>query len=150
METNPVSRSEFLFLAQELYQNQDFYGVFICSDETEFIELARSTFHDVKVTSIEQTRVTEQDRPQFTTVLWDSDSARELALYAIADVLALSRCGHVMKGSSAFSAWAKILRPQCQLHQVSITRPKWFPVGAVPAYEPLSAEAKEILKRTYA
>lgn len=146
-ETEPVSKSEFLTLIVDFCEQSAFEGLFVCSDEQGFVAQVAAALPNLKITSIDQMRSADSRSLHFEQIPETQQGKHEMASFAMSDVVALSRCGHVLKCSSALSAWAKILRPECQLHQVAVTKHPWFPLSVVPMYEPKSDAAKRIMKR---
>lgn len=147
-ETDATSIDSFIVFMEDMCQRFSFEGVFICSDSSAFIDQMGDSFHGIPVMSIKQERSSDERSLHMDLIPDDDTKKFEMALVAMADTIALSQCGHVLKCSSALSAWAKVLQPRCQLHQVAVTRHPWFPVSVVPMYQPASAAAKKAMGRS--
>ena len=147
LETEPVSRDHFLTLIIDFCNQREFEGLFVCSDEEGFVDDVAHALPHLKITSIDQTRSKNGGALHFHYIPGNDDDKLSMASYAMSDVVGLSRCGHVLKCSSALSAWAKILQPNCQLHQVAITRHPWFPLSVVNTYQAQSVSAQKIMNR---
>ncbi len=146
-ETDPVSQTDFITLVKDFCEQRKFEGLFVCSDEDGFIAELATAAPDLKISSIDQLRSESSGSLHFDHIPDSSEEKLSMASHALSDVVGLSRCGHIIKCSSALSAWAKILQPNCQLHQVAITRHPWFPVSVVNMYKAHSDSAQEIMRR---
>jgi hypothetical protein len=146
-ETEPVSKREFLTLVVDFCDQHNFEGLFVCSDEQGFVAEVAAALPFLQISSIDQFRSSDSRTLHFDQIPETEKGKQMMASFAMSDVVALSRCGHVLKCSSALSAWAKILRPKCVLHQVAITKHPWFPLSVVAMYEARSEAAKRIMAR---
>jgi hypothetical protein len=126
---------------------KNFGGLFVCSDEQGFVAQVAAALPDLQIKSIDQIRSADTRTLHFDLIPETEEGKQMMASFAMSDVVALSRCGHALKCSSALSAWAKILRPDCQLHQVAITKHPWFPLSVVKMYEAKSDAARKIMVR---
>lgn len=63
-------------------------------------------------------------------------------------MVGLSKCGTVIKNSSALSAFSKIINPSLNIFTVSAMKQKWFPTGVIKVYKTKSNKIKKILART--
>lgn len=146
-ETEPVSRDEFLTLVLDFCEQHEFKGLFICSDEEGFVDEVAEALPALRIASIDQFRSKDSRSLHFDHIPESDEDKLLMASFAMSDAIGLSRCGHILKCSSALSAWAKILRPDCQLHQVAVTKFPWFPLSVVQSYEAHTEAAKQIMRR---
>ena len=145
-QTNPLTADEFIILAKDFMASRGFDSIFVCSDEDGFPDRVQRFFAGIEVSEIEQIR-SKDNKPLFMkSPKGTDDLCREMMFNTLRDAMALSKCTAVLKCSSSFSAWAKILNPECEVYQVSAMKFPWFPGGAIPPYSPCTNIAKNIMR----
>lgn len=87
--------------------DQGLTGIFVATDEPEFLTFMRSRFGVDRVTDLDCEEIFAGSAPAHLTAGNPETKARE----ALEAIVALSRCGLLIRGRSHLSAWAKILNP---------------------------------------
>ena len=156
-QANAMTLDEFMIVLQDFMDYGTpvkFSHIFACSDEQGLHERVSSRWPKIQVIQFPQTRASQRDATwKCRPVDFRSDHAsekQERAVAAVIDMYALSKCSHVLKSSSALSAFAKILNPEICMLQVSAMKIRWFPAGAILGYGGNTEVAKGILLRTLA
>lgn len=142
-DTNPLSGADFLALAVDFAaQRADLDTVFVATDEPEFIADARTAFPHLRV-------VTAGPGAHHKTTTYDIEMGRG----AVRDCVALSQCRHVVKASSALSAFAKVLNPDLDAYRVSASKfahgAPYFPEAYIPRLQSTSPHCQAILERQF-
>ena len=148
-EANYITKEEMILIIQDYMKNNDVPQIFCCSDEESFVNEIMRLYPD-KVIEYKQIRLTNSNNYGLHRHGQNSsDRDRDNLTYScIIDMLALSKCTTIIKTSSAFSSFSKILNPSLKLYTVSAMKKPWFPAAVAERYESESEEIKKILKRT--
>ncbi len=141
-DTNPVGIDDFLTLARAFHVgHRELERVFVATDEAEFVERARDAFPKLQFTCLGA--VPFHKAP---------GGAAGKADRALLDCVLLSRCGQVLKCSSALSGFAKVLEPRLAIHRVAACKLfadiPYFPDAYIPRLAPSDADGAAILERT--
>ena len=138
-----------ILIVKDYMENHDIEQIFCCSDEQSFIDEIKMLYPN-KIIEYKQPRSNKSGRfGFFRNGQYSSDTDMDNLTYScIIDMLALSKCGTVIKTSSALSAFSKILNPSLKLYTVSAMKQSWFPTAAIDRYSSESEEINKILRRT--
>jgi hypothetical protein len=150
-ETNSITSEEFIDIVLDYLSTHDVHHLYCCSDEASFIrDLKNRLPQGVTVTEYIRAPTNENIALHRLTAgaFIDKNLKDNLAISALVDMLALSRCQTVLKTNSALSAFSKIINPDLQLYTVSAMKEKWFPTGLVKPYKTNSEKVNAILART--
>ena len=149
IEANAITKTEMILIIQDYMKNNNVEKIFCCSDEQSFIDSIKILYPD-KVIDYEQIRSNNSDNLGLHKYgrNFNEKDRDNLTSSCIIDMLALSKCGVVLKTSSALSSFSKILNPSLKLYTVSSMKQPWFPTAVAEQYKTDSVEIKKILKRT--
>lgn len=155
LQANPITPAEFVTVVCDyLTNNLVISSIFCCSDEEEFIQLLHTDPYiksrGIQVIQYHQPRSKDKIQYGFFRVGAKlPDKSRELlTLASMVDMLSLSRCGVVLKTSSALSSFSKIINPAQKAYTVSAMKQRWFPAGVVPPYQSNNPTVQQLLHRT--
>ena len=93
----------------------------------KFLKEELSNLADLKILYTDLT-------PTFHLKQQGLDNKLELTKSSVAEMLALSKCNHILKSHSAFSGWAKIINPQIKMYRVNKCKNNWFPDYYLPEF----------------
>ena len=140
-QANPITPEEFISIVEEHLKNHpEITSVFCCSDERGFIDAIYGSpvIKSAGITMIQynQPRATENLQQGFFRVggKVEEEIRDQLTIASLVDMLSLSRCGTVLKTSSALSSFCKIINPSQSVFTVSAMKQPWFPAGVVLPY----------------
>lgn len=138
-ETNPLSVEEFCIIVKDFLRRYNIDYIFICTDHAQSLDylIINLKEYDVKYNYF--------IRSNNYIPLHKTQNKRQ-AVQSIIDMLTLSKCKYVLKSSSALSSWAKIINPDLEIYATQAFKKHYFPNSCIPLYEPLSIEAKNIMK----
>ena len=148
-EANYISKEEMILIIQDYMKNNDVKKIFCCSDEQSFVNEIIRLYPNLAI-EYKQTRSTNSNNYGlhfYGKNCCDKDRDN-LTNSCIIDLLALSKCNTIIKTTSAFSSFSKILNPSIKLYTVSATKQPWFPAAVADQYISNSQAIKNILKRT--
>jgi hypothetical protein len=142
-DTNPVTAEDMLRLVVDFIGHRPALdALFVATDEARFLDLVRSKV-DLPVVNV---GVGEHHKQAARSLLKADD--------ALLDCLLLSRCRYVVQGSSALSAFAKVLNPSLQSYRVAASKLfapiPYFPVAYIPRLVSQDAQCQSILNRQMA
>ncbi len=142
-DTNPVSRADFLTLTADVLRRRPTgTSIFVATDEFAFVEEVRQRFPDRTIVNLGEVGFfkTQADGPA-------------KADHALLDCLLLSRCGCVLKCSSALSGFAKVLNPQLEVYRVAASKFRgsvpYFPEAYLPRLTSSEPACRSILERQF-
>ena len=131
-----------LKIIKDYTKNNFFNKIFCCSDDESFINDMKNLYPN-KIISYDQIRKNFRYGQKY------SEENKDNNTYAcFIDMVGLSKCGTVIKNSSALSAFSKIINPSLNIFTVSAMKQKWFPTGVIKVYKTKSNKIKKILART--
>ena len=125
-----INKNQFLKKIIEYIKNNKFESIFISSDEfflKKFLKEELCNLADLKILCTDLT-------PTFHLKQQGLDNKLELTKSSVAEMLALSKCNHILKSHSAFSGWAKIINPQIKMYRVNKCKNNWFPDYYLPEF----------------
>ncbi len=145
IDTNPVAADDFIALAAAfLARRPELDAIFVASDEPGMRERVAARFPALRVTGL-------GDVPFHKAGEADGPGKADRALL---DCVLLSRCGAVLKCSSALSGFAKVLNPALECYRVAACKfwadIPYFPDAYIPRLELDDAAAHAILARQFA
>lgn len=95
----------------------DFSNVLLASDEPEFLEHMYAVYGRDKLVDLDCAHIFRGSTPAHLSDVDGPEKARE----AFVTMLALARCGLLIRGASHLSAWSKILNPSLEV--IMLERP---------------------------
>lgn len=142
-DTNPITQDDFLTLAEDFVaRHPEIENIFIATDEFSFVEHARRRLTSRPIVNLGEV--------QFHKA---AENVPHKADRAVLDCVLLSRCGDVLKCSSALSGFAKVLNPQLRAWRVSASKMfadiPYFPEAYVPRLQTDDARCRAILERQF-
>lgn len=148
-EANSISKSEMLLIVQDYVERNEVPQIFCCSDEQEFVTRLKGLY-PYRVIEYKQKRLSSSsEQALHFSGQFSNDADMDALTYSnIIDMLALARCNTVLKTSSAFSSFSKILNPALKLYTVSSMKLPYFPAAVAERYQSSSKIIKKILDRT--
>jgi len=150
-QSNPITINEFIIIIKDfISKHKNINTIFACSDEKGFVEKLLSIFPNINILENKQERGSKNEINGFfrTSNNLTQEEKNNRNIDAMLDVLSLSKCGYVLKGSSAMSAFSKILNPSQKIFQVQAMKMPWYPAVGIPPYETDSKQVNEILSKT--
>ena len=142
-DTNPVAAEDMIaIIADFLGRRPDLTRIFLATDDRNFPAKLRSAVGCDVINLGEVSFHKAEDR---------ISSDLEGATRALLDSVLLSRCGAVLKTSSALSGFAKIFNPQLEIYRCAASKRfadiPYFPVAYIPPYQSEDAAVQAILTR---
>ena len=142
-DTNPVSIDQFIeIIVNFLKENSRITAIYVATDETEFMRRIAKEFPAYAVANLDVGRHHK-----------DLDSAFEQAELALADAYNLSRCGIVLKCSSALSAFSKVINPKLPIFRIAASKAfafgPYYLDGHIPRLVLKSEKANEMIDALY-
>lgn len=149
IEANFITKEEMILIIQDYIKNNNVEKIFCCSDEASFVNAIERVYPNL-VIEYKQIRSTNSNNWGFYNYGEDCcDKKRDnLTNSSLIDMLALSKCNTIIKTSSAFSSFSKILNPSLKMYTVSAMKLPYFPCAVAEQYKSNSQFIKNILKRT--
>lgn len=151
-QANPISDEEFIVIIQDfLHKNSNIKCIYCCSDEQLFINKMLDRFgSSYDILQYQQKRANNIDRFGFFRCAKSlpKEQRDKMTIAAFIDMVSLSRCGVIIKTSSALSSFSKIINPETKVYTVSAMKCRWFPAAAVLPYQSDDNKVKRILNRT--
>lgn len=143
-DTNPVSQNDFIALIKDFLQGHpEINSLFIATDEFSFVENASHELSRLRVVNLGEVRSHK--------ILDHSPQKGDRALL---DAVLLSRCGYLLKCSSALSGFAKVLNPELEAYRVSASKLfldiPYFPEAYIPKLTSTDPQCSKILKKLFA
>jgi hypothetical protein len=143
-ETNPVEPADMIVLIKDFVARHPEVSVlFLATDEYSFVEMARQSFPEVPVVNLGEVAFHKSTANQ-------PDKAER----AMLDSVLLSRCGYVLKCSSALSGFAKILNPKLKCYRVAASKMfgeiPYYPDAYIPRLQTPDPRCQLILARQFA
>jgi len=117
--TVPISQAEFVIMLKDFLVHHSFTTFYVASDVEDFVKLLYREFPTHNIISFDQRRASSNSSRGLHFTLMDAATTEVMAEAALIDLVSLSRCTHVFKTSSIFSAFAKVLNPSVKLLTVS-------------------------------
>lgn len=144
--TNPVSRADFLRLAEDFVRTRtDIDTLFVATDEFSFVEEVGRRFPGLRVVNTGEV-ATWNDK--------GNAGALQKGDHAVLDCLLLSRCRHLLKCQSALSAFAKVLNPRLDAYRVAASKMfadiPYFPDAYLPRLTSDDPACRRLLDRLMA
>lgn len=142
-DTNPVTGQDMIAIVNDFRSRRpDLTKIFLATDDNTFARQLRD------VTSCEIVNLGEVAfHKDEELISQDLKSATR----ALLDSVLLSRCGAVIKTSSALSGFAKILNPHLEIYRCAASKKfadiPYFPVAYIPRYESADPAIRAILDR---
>jgi hypothetical protein len=129
-ENVPIDMSTYLAKVEAFSKINSFDSIFLLSDD---VRLKKEL--SLKIRSKFQIPVFETNlKPVFFASQKNRNDKLLLTRQAVAEMLILSRCSHVLKNHSAFSSWAKIVNPEINMYRISKCKNDWFPDYYLPEF----------------
>jgi hypothetical protein len=125
-----INKNKFLKKIKEYIKNNKFDSIFILSDQLslkEFLKEELGNLTDCKI-------LYSDLAPTFHLEQQKLHNKLKLTKSSVAEMLALSKCNHVLKSHSAFSSWAKIINPDLEMYRVNECKNNWFPDYYLPEF----------------
>lgn len=143
LDTNPVSIDDMLVLVEDALAGQPGCpAVFVATDEYAFVQAARERFSGLPVINLGEVAFHKSN-----------PGHAGKADRALLDCLLLSRCGLVLKCSSALSGFAKVLNPSLACYRVSASKVfhqvPYFPDAHIPRWAARGDAARGVLARLF-
>jgi hypothetical protein len=109
-----------------LRSNSSVDSVFLASDETSFINYARSALKDYKISCLPDSVRSLDGRPIHLSA---SGSGYLIGRDALLNALVLARCRALLRTSSFLSAWSSIFRPSVEVFLLNqpFNKYLWYP-----------------------
>jgi len=147
-----ISPAEFVVVLRDFLVRNTFSTFYVASDVQEFVDLIAHNFSHKRIITFNQWRASEHSVSGIHFTKVENVSTESMAKAAFTDLLALSQCSVILKTSSSFSAFAKVLNPAVKLLTITANgmRP-FFPEGVSSSYysdSVTSKHAARILQRT--
>jgi hypothetical protein len=143
LDTNPVSQEDLLILVTDFLKNHlEVTHLFIATDEYSFVEKTRQQLPDLSITNLGKIDFFKESKHKTSK-----------ADRALVDCILLSRCGYVIKCSSALSGFAKILNPELIVYRIAASKLfadiPYFPDAYIPQLTSLNPKCQKILEKLF-
>ena len=125
-----INTNQFIRKIIQYKRLNKFESIFISSDELKLKERLKEDLKKLTDLKILYTDLA----PAFHLDQKNLDTKLDLTKNAVAEMLALSQCSHVLKSHSAFSGWAKIINPDLEMYRVNKCKNNWFPDYYLPEF----------------
>ncbi|WP_158970735.1 hypothetical protein [Paraglaciecola sp. L3A3] len=140
-DTNAVSYSDYLAIIRDFHSKRpELTRIFLATDDNQFLPFLR------KHVSLEIINLGNVHFHKDMEV-----KHHEKAERALLDCLLLSRCGAVLKNSSALSGFSKILNPNLEIYRCAASKLfrdiPYFPVAYIPPYKTDNQEVQAIINK---
>jgi hypothetical protein len=149
-EANYITIDEFIIITKDfLRKNSNITTLYCCSDEEEFIKQIKIFFGSYKIEyHFHDRNINYGDDVGIHEKNTTYEEKNKNITSALIDMYNLSKCGVVLKTSSALSVFCKIINPSQQIYTVSAVKQMYWPTFLVECWKSDSNEVNEILKRT--
>lgn len=142
-DTNPVTHADMAAIIKDFQLRRPaLKRVFVASDDNSFAGYLETQI-DAPVINLGKVDFHKAGDPAVDN--------RRKADRALLDCVVLSRCGAVLKSSSALSGFTKVLRPSLEIYRCAASKLfadiPYFPVAYIPPYQSDDPDIQAILAR---